>query len=74
MIARPIAASAAATVMIKKTMICPSGEFADLAKVIKARLAALSIISMDINCVMRSLFTKKAMAPRTKRTTLKIKK
>ena len=49
-------------------------EFAYLARVKMARLAALSIIYMDINMVTRSLFIKKAMAPMTKRRVLRTKK
>jgi hypothetical protein len=46
-------------------MICPSREEADLAKVMKAKLAALSMTSMERNCVMRSFLMKKPMIPRT---------
>lgn len=74
MMAKPTAASAAATVMTKNTITCPSMEAADLAKVMKARFAALSIISTDMNWVIRSLFTKKATMPKTNKMMLKIKK
>ena len=74
MMAKPTAASAAATVITKKTMICPSRDVKDLAKVKKAKLAALNIISIDMNWVIRSRFTKKAIAPKTKRMMLRIKK
>lgn len=74
MMAKPTAASAAATVMTKNTMTCPSIEPADLAKVMKTRFAAFSMISTDMNCVIKSFFTKKAIMPRKNRTMLKIKK
>src|SRR5512139_2621835 len=70
MMARPTAASAAATVMIKKTMTWPAGEPAALARAIKARFAAFSMTSTAMNIVIRSRLTKNPMIPRTKSTRL----
>ena len=50
--ARPTATSAAATVMMKKTKICPFMAAYWREKATKARLAAFSISSMDMKTTM----------------------
>src|ERR1019366_3699957 len=53
MMARPTAASAAATIITKRTKIWPFTACHWWAKVTKERLTALSMISMDMKTVMR---------------------
>src|SRR5262249_19036474 len=59
MMARPIATSAAATVMTKNTKICPSSDFRWLANATNARFAALSISStlMKMTSALRRMST-----------------
>ena len=51
--ARPTAASAAATAITNKTMICPEVSLNPREKTTKSRFTALSTISTDINTTMR---------------------
>ena len=67
-IARPIAASAAATVMTKNTMICPSADPIARPKATNVRFTAFSMISIDSRIVMRLRRTKTPAVPMAKST------
>jgi hypothetical protein len=58
-IANPIADSAAATVSVKNTKICPAELFKKLEKVTKLKFTANSINSIDINTIIIFLRFKK---------------
>ncbi len=62
-IASPTAASAAATVIMKKTKIWPSIEFSCRENVINARFTAFSINSIHIKITMAFLLIKTPTAP-----------
>ena len=67
MMARPTAASAAATTMTKKTKIWPVTWCHMWAKATKVRLTALSISSMDMKMVMTLRLMRNAATPMEKR-------
>src|ERR1700746_3929669 len=73
MMARPTAASAAATTMTKKTKICPSMRCHMWAKATKVRLTALSISSIDIKIVMTLRLMRKAQTPIEKSTAARMR-
>ena len=62
-IASPTAASAAATVMTKKTMICPSAVPSARPKATNVRLTAFSMISIESRIVIRLRRTNTPAAP-----------
>src|SRR5205823_11651365 len=66
-IARPTAASAAATVITKKTMICPSADPIARPKATNVRFTALSMISIERRIVIRFRRTKTPAVPIEKR-------
>src|SRR5882672_4399401 len=68
MIASPTATSAAATHRTKKARACPSTEPCCWPKATKARLAALSMISMDMKMTSGLRRTRTPRTPITKRT------
>ena len=68
MIASPTATSAAATHSTKNTSACPSTEPWRWPKATRARLAALSMISIDMNITSGSRRTSTPSTPMTKRT------
>ncbi len=68
MIARPTAASAAATVMTKNTITCPSIEWSGAASATKARLTAFSMSSIDMKMTITLRRTSTPDAPIAKRT------
>src|SRR6267142_3609053 len=68
MIASPTATSAAATHRTKKTRACPSTEPCCWPKATKARLDALSMISMDMKMTSGLRRTRTPRTPITKRT------
>lgn len=72
-IANPTAASAAATVMTKKTKTCPSADPNSREKATKAKLTAFSINSMDINMISIFRLTKTPKTPMVKSTALNIR-
>ncbi len=73
MMARPTAASAAATTMTKKTKIWPDTWCHMCAKATKVRLTALSISSIDMKMVMRLRLMRKAATPMEKSTAARIR-
>src|SRR5258708_3171692 len=72
--ARPTAASAAATTITKKTNTCPCNWPSARLKVTNARLTALSISSMDMKMVMILRLNINATTPSPNRTALSTKK
>lgn len=62
-IARPIAASAAATAMIKKTNICPVTSPRNEEKEINDKFMELNINSIDIKIIMAFLLTRTPITP-----------
>src|SRR3989442_14995417 len=68
MIASPTATSAAATHRTKKTRACPSTEPCCWPKATKARLAALSMISMDMKMTSGLRRTRTPKTPMTNST------
>lgn len=73
MIANPTAASAAATVITKKTKTCPSSDPNSREKATKAKLTAFSISSMDMNMISIFRLTKTPKTPMVKSTALNIR-
>jgi hypothetical protein len=71
MIARPTPASAAATVITRNTITCPDKDPNSLAKAIKAKFAAFSIISIDIKTTRTFLLIKNPKTPIEKSIPLK---
>jgi len=71
MMARPIATSAAATVMTKNTNTWPSSESSWRAKATKARFAAFSINSIDMKMTSALRRTRTPINPITNTTPLK---
>src|ERR1019366_9363641 len=74
MIARPTAASAAATTMTKKTNTCPCNWPSALLNVTNARLTALSISSMDMKMVMMLRLKTNPTTPNPNKTALSTRK
>ena len=72
-IAKPTAASAAATVITKKTNICPLSEPRKLENETSERLIALSISSMHINITIAFLLTSTPATPILKSSALNTK-
>src|ERR1039457_3588069 len=72
-IARPTAASAAATTITKKLKMCPFTCFNWYEKVMKLRFTALSINSMDINTVITLRRSTKPEIPSANSTALRIR-
>jgi hypothetical protein len=72
-IANPTAASAAATVITKKTRTCPSNEPSSRDKATNAKLTAFNISSMDMNMISMFRLTKTPKTPMVKRTALNIR-
>src|SRR5215472_3678479 len=68
MMARPTAASAAATTMTKKTKTWPETWFHRCEKATKVRLTALSINSIDMKMVMMLRLRRKLATPTEKST------
>jgi len=62
-IASPIAASAAATAMIKNTRTCPVTSPRKAEKEINDKLIELNINSIDINIIMAFLLTRTPITP-----------
>src|ERR1019366_1077560 len=73
-IARPTAASAAATTMTKKTNTCPCNWPSARLKVTNARLTALSISSMDMKIVMMVRLKTNPPTPSPNKTALSTRK
>src|SRR5215472_5846718 len=73
MMARPTAASAAATTMTKKTKTWPETWFHRCEKATKVRLTALSINSIDMKMVMMFRLIRKLAAPTEKSTAARIR-
>ena len=71
--ARPTAASAAATVMTKNTMICPSAVPIDRPKATKLRLTAFSMISIESRIVIRLRRTNTPAVPMANRIAERIR-
>jgi len=72
-IARPIAASAAATAITKNTNICPIELPRYDENVTKVKFAELSISSIDINTIMAFLLIKTPTTPVIKSAALKMR-
>jgi hypothetical protein len=72
-IARPTAASAAATVITKNTNNCPTGFPIKDEKVIKERFAELSISSTDIKTTIAFLLVRTPVTPTINMKALNIK-
>src|ERR1039457_23787 len=72
-IARPTAASAAATTITKKLKMCPFTCFNWYEKVMKLRFTALSISSMDMNTVITLRRSTKPETPSANSTALRIR-
>jgi hypothetical protein len=62
--ARPTAASAAATAITKNTKICPAGFPRNEEKATKVRLTEFNIISIDINMIITFLLVSTPIVPR----------
>src|SRR5579864_7671049 len=73
-IARPTAASAAATTITKKTNTCPCSWPSKRLKETKARLTALSISSMDMKMVRMLRLKINAITPNPNKTALSTRK
>src|ERR1039458_3131758 len=71
MMASPTAASAAATIITKKTKICPFTACHWWAKVTNERLTALSMSSMDMKTVIRLRLMRKPATPSENSTALR---
>src|SRR4030067_3772461 len=71
--ASPTAASAAATVMTKKAKRTPSIDWRKRDRVMKVRLTALSIISMQMKTTIAFLRVKAPITPMVKSIPLKIR-
>jgi hypothetical protein len=73
-IAKPTAASAAATAMTKKTNNCPTGFPLNDENVTKLKLAELSISSIDIKTIIALRRVSTPATPTTNMTALRIRK
>src|SRR5271169_4368160 len=73
MIARPTAASAAATTMTKNTNTCPLSIFNSAAKATNVRFTALSISSIDMKIVMMLRLIRNPVTPQANRIPLRMR-
>src|ERR1022692_4913967 len=73
MMAKPTAASAAATTITKNTKMCAFKSPSMYPKATKLRFTALSINSMDMNTVTMLRFSRNPATPSTNRTALNIR-